>query len=304
MEAPQLERKLAAILAADVEGYSRLMHLDEEKTLATLTSHRTIVDALVERAHGQIFGTAGDSVLAEFPSVVHAFQAAVSIQQAMWRANQALPEERRMNFRIGINVGDVLIKNGDIFGDGVNIAARLEALADVGGICISRGVRDHLRDRVEAGFEDLGEQVFKNISRPLRVFRVLFDPAGEPLLEMMAATDGPPEAEMSVQQAMSRDETDQGEGAHVEVAFWQSVQDSDTVSEYRLYLSRFPQGQFAELAKMRIENGGTAQFDPAVEVAFWESVRDRSNPQLIQAYLAKYPDGQFSEIAKIMLAAL
>ncbi|MDP9813143.1 class 3 adenylate cyclase [Rhizobium tibeticum] len=139
------------------------MNVDEEQTLATLTSHRTIVDALIENAHGQIFGTAGDSVLAEFPSIVHAFNSAVAIQQAMWRANQELPEDRRMNFRIGINVGDVLVKNGDIFGDGVNIAARLEGLADVGGICVSRGVRDHLRDRVDATFEDLGEHSIRTL---------------------------------------------------------------------------------------------------------------------------------------------
>lgn len=140
------------------------MNVDEEQTLATLTSHRSIVDALIEKAHGQIFGTAGDSVLAEFPSIVHAFQSAVAIQQAMWRANQSLPEDRRMDFRIGINVGDVLVKNGDIFGDGVNIAARLEALADVGGICVTRGVRDHLRDRVDATFEDWVSRASRTLS--------------------------------------------------------------------------------------------------------------------------------------------
>ena len=148
MEAPPLERKLAAILAADVEGYSRLMNANEEETLATLTSHRTIIDGIIENARGQIFGTAGDSVLAEFPSIVHAFKAAVAIQQAIWHANRSLVDERKMRFRIGINVGDVLVKEGEIFGDGVNIAARLQGLADVGGICVTRGVRDHMRDRI------------------------------------------------------------------------------------------------------------------------------------------------------------
>jgi class 3 adenylate cyclase len=168
MESPPLERKLAAILAADVEGYSRLMHADEERTLATLTAHREIVDNLILGAHGQIFGTAGDSVLAEFPSVVEAFHCAVAIQQALAKANAVLPPEQRMQFRIGINIGDVMVKEGDIFGDGVNIAARLEGLAEPGGICVTRGVRDHLRDRVDIPFEDLGEHSVKNISRPMR----------------------------------------------------------------------------------------------------------------------------------------
>lgn len=112
MEAPPLERKLAAIVEADVVGYSRLMNADEEQTLATLTSHRTIIDGLIEIPHGQIFGTAGDSVLAELPSIVHASHCAVAIQQAMWRANRSLADDRKMNFRIGINVGDVLAKEG------------------------------------------------------------------------------------------------------------------------------------------------------------------------------------------------
>src|SRR5690606_31471742 len=120
------ERRLAAILAADIAGYSRLMHEDEEGTLATLTAHRLIVDRIVRRARGEIFGTAGDSVLAEFPSVVEAFQAAVAMQQALAKANAGLPEARRMSFRVGINVGDVIVRGEDIFGDGVNVAARVE----------------------------------------------------------------------------------------------------------------------------------------------------------------------------------
>ncbi|MGO8005442.1 adenylate/guanylate cyclase domain-containing protein [Rhizobium ruizarguesonis] len=301
MEAPPLERKLAAILAADVEGYSRLMNVDEEQTLATLTSHRSIVDALIEKAHGQIFGTAGDSVLAEFPSIVHAFQSAVAIQQAMWRANQSLPEDRRMDFRIGINVGDVLVKNGDIFGDGVNIAARLEALADVGGICVTRGVRDHLRDRVDATFEDLGEQSVKNIVRPLRVFRVIFDPEGESMLDV-APLSGERSEFSSMEQSLQHDSDSDDEAGRIEVAFWESVQESDEPAEYLLYLKRFPAGQFAELACARLENGGTGEHDPRVQVAFWETVRDTDNPEMIEAYLAKYPHGQFSDLANILLA--
>ena len=178
MEAPPLERKLVAILAADVVGYSRLMHDDEERTLATLTSHRSIVDELIAEGRGEIAGTAGDSVLAEFASVVDAVRCAVSIQQAVAKANEPLPVESRMSFRIGINVGDVMVKDGDIFGDGVNVAARLEGIAEPGGICVTRGVRDHLRDRMEYKFEDLGEHRVKNIARPVRAFRVWFDPDG------------------------------------------------------------------------------------------------------------------------------
>lgn len=179
IEAPPLERKLAAILAADVEGYSRLMHVDEERTLATLTTHRKIVDDLITAGRGQISGTAGDGLLAEFASVIDAFYCAIAIQQALAVANADLPDEAKMLFRIGINVGDVMVKDDGIFGDGVNIAARVEALAEPGGICVTRGVRDHLRDRMDTEFEDLGEHGVKNIPRSVRVFRVLFDPLGK-----------------------------------------------------------------------------------------------------------------------------
>ena len=175
MEAPPLERKLVAILAADIQGYSRLMGIDEEATLATLSAHRAIADALIAQRGGRICGTAGDSILAEFASVFAAVQCAVEIQRDLNQANQALGEERRMWFRIGINIGDGMVKDGDIFGDGVNIAARLESLAEPGGICISRGVHDHVRRKLHYGFEDLGEQSVKNIAQPIRVFRLIPD---------------------------------------------------------------------------------------------------------------------------------
>ncbi|RDJ03333.1 adenylate cyclase [Rhizobium grahamii] len=295
MEAPPLERKLAAILVADIEGYSRLMHDDEEQTLATLTSHRAIVDQIIERAHGQIFGSAGDSVLAEFPSIVHAFRSAVAIQQAIRIANEALPEQRRMHFRIGINIGDVLVKDGDIFGDGVNIAARLEALADVGGICVTRGVRDHLRDRVAATFEDLGEHSVKNIARPLRVFRVIFN-GGE-----QGIVDDEPHSEENPAARRARSKSADVEPDHVEVTFWESVQQSDDPAEYRLYLERFPKGQFAALAEERLAKGGTSERDPAIEVAFWETASQSGSDEMVTAYLQKYPEGQFASLAKIML---
>jgi adenylate cyclase len=144
MEAPPLERKLVAILAADVASYSRLMEIDEEGTLATLSAFRLVTDGLISRHEGRICGTAGDSILAAFSSALAAVQCAVDIQNELARANNDLEKDRRMQFRIGINVGDVMLKDGDIFGDGVNIAARLEGLADPGGICISRGIHDHV----------------------------------------------------------------------------------------------------------------------------------------------------------------
>jgi len=162
MEAPPVERRLAAILAADVEGYSRLMHGDEEATMATLSARRAVVDEVIVRHRGRIANTAGDSVLAEFVSVLDAVRCAVEIQEALERRNETEPGARRMRFRIGINVGDVMVKDGDIFGNGVNVAARLEGLVRGGEICISRGVYDHLHHRGGMSFEDLGEQLVKH----------------------------------------------------------------------------------------------------------------------------------------------
>ena len=133
----RVERRLAAIFAADVAGYSRLMEQDEVGTLRTLTAYREIMDRLIAEHGGRIANTAGDSVLAEFPSAVDAVQCAVAVQEALAQANQEIPEDRRLQFRIGIHVGDVMVSGGDLLGDGVNIAARLQALADPGGVCLS-----------------------------------------------------------------------------------------------------------------------------------------------------------------------
>ena len=180
MEAPTLDRRLVAILAADVEGYSRLMALDEEAALATLSAHRAIADELIVAFRGRIANTAGDSVLAEFASVVDAVRCAMEIQRKIAAANDELLEARQMQFRIGINVGDVMVKNGDIFGDGVNVAARLQSLADAGGICVSRGVRDSIRhlaasasrtwvSRLSRTSRDpSGRSVLRSIERPWR----------------------------------------------------------------------------------------------------------------------------------------
>ena len=175
-----VERKLTAILCADVHGYSRLMEGDEEATLATLTCHRKIIDSLIERHHGRFVNSAGDSVLAEFASVVEAVNCAVDIQTALKAENAKLPPERRMEFRIGVNLGDVMAEGEQIYGDGVNVAARLESLADPGGICISGTVHEQIQDKLALGYQDSGEQTVKNIARPVRVWRVLLNGSASP----------------------------------------------------------------------------------------------------------------------------
>jgi class 3 adenylate cyclase/TolB-like protein len=164
-------RRLAAILAADVAGYARLMGADEEGTLDRLkTLYRELVDPMLEEHRGRLVKTTGDGLLVEFSSVVDAVRCAVDLQRAMIERNAEIPEDMRIVFRIGVNLGDVIIDNGDIYGDGVNIAARLETLAEPGGICVSRAVRNQIRDKLPYAFEDIGEQNVKNIARPVRTY--------------------------------------------------------------------------------------------------------------------------------------
>ena len=173
MAEARVERRLAAILAADVAGYSRLMGTDEEGTLRRLRRHRKeLVDPKIAEHRGHIVKTTGDGMLVEFVSVVDAVRCAVDIQRGMAERNVEVPAERRIEFRIGINVGDIISDDNDIYGDGVNVAARLEALADPGGIMVSRNVHDQVRDKLSFGFEDMGEQTVKNIARPIGVHRV------------------------------------------------------------------------------------------------------------------------------------
>jgi adenylate cyclase len=173
MSGERLERRLAAILAADVAGYSALMGADEEGTLAALKAiHRELGDPKIAEHRGRIVKTTGDGLLVEFQSVVDAVRCAVELQRAMAEHNKDVPAEGRIKFRIGIHQGDIIVEDGDIFGDGVNLAARLEALAEPSGICVSRVVRDEVRDKLDVAFDDLGEQQVKNISRRVRAFAV------------------------------------------------------------------------------------------------------------------------------------
>ena len=169
------ERKLAAILAADVVGYSRLMEADEAATLAALKACRETMAKLISEYRGRIVGTAGDSVLAEYGSAVTAVDCAVRIQRRLTERNAGLPEERRMRFRIGLNVGDVLVEGDDLFGEGINIAARLEGLAEPGGILISGSVFDQVRNKLAVAFDYVGPLSVKNISESVPAWRVLLD---------------------------------------------------------------------------------------------------------------------------------
>jgi TolB-like protein/class 3 adenylate cyclase len=166
------ERRLAAIFAADIEGYSRLMGADEVSTLQALTDRRGILDALISTHHGRIANTAGDSVLAEFASAVDAVKCAVEAQAALAHANAPLSPNRHINFRIGVHVGDVMVRSGDLFGDGVNIAARLQTLAQAGGVCISGVAHDQVRKILPLAFTDLGAQPVKNIEEPIRAYAI------------------------------------------------------------------------------------------------------------------------------------
>jgi class 3 adenylate cyclase len=316
LEAPRLERKLVAILAADVEGYSRHMERDEAATLATLSAHRLVVDELIAVHNGRITGTAGDSVLAEFASVVDALDCAVKIQDDLAAANQTLPDEHRLRLRIGINVGDVMVKDGDIFGDGVNIAARLESLAEAGGICISRGVRDHVRKMGRYAFEDLGEQVVKNIDQPIRAFRLraadasAAPAAATPPRPSRAADPGLSDGPVLRQAALSADEA-----AELELSFWESIKESRDPIEFAAYLERYPAGAFTALAEARRQAlldqaaapAETAAADAevsAVELAFWDTIKDSANPEMYSAYLERYPEGAFAALAKFRLEEL
>ena len=167
-----MKRKIAAIFAADIAGYSRLVAEDEEETLRRMASYRQVTDDFIAKCGGRIFNTAGDAVLAEFPSAVEAVRCAIDIQESLRTRNMAYPPSRQMSFRIGITIGDVVERDGDLLGDGVNIAARLEGLAEVGGICISRAVHEQVANKLSVQFADIGAQEVKNIPTPVHAYMV------------------------------------------------------------------------------------------------------------------------------------
>ncbi len=184
MDLPSVERKLTTILHADVHGYSRLMGADEVATLRTLTAYRQVTDPLIQQHRGRVVGSAGDSILAEFASVVEAVQCAIEIQQTLKAKNNELSPDRRMEFRIGINLGDVMVEGEQIYGDGVNIAARLEGLAEPGGVCIAGAVYEQIKNKLALKYEDLGEQRVKNIAEPVRMWRIRLEESESPKSEV------------------------------------------------------------------------------------------------------------------------
>ena len=179
MDVDHIRRRLAAIMSADVKEYSRLMREDEAATVRILNAYREIMTELIQQHHGRVVDSAGDNLLAEFASVVDAVQSAVAIQKELKVRNAEAQVNRRLEFRIGINLGDVIVEDDRIYGDGVNIAARLEGLADPGGICISRTAFDQIEDKLPLGYEYLGEKIVKNISKPIRAYKVLIEPDEE-----------------------------------------------------------------------------------------------------------------------------
>jgi TolB-like protein len=199
MSEGRVERRLAAILAVDVAGYSRLMGADEEGTLAALRAvRRELGDPKIAEHRGRIVKTTGDGLLVEFASVVDAVRCAVEVQREMVARNAAAPAQRHLEFRMGINVGDIIIEDGDIFGDGVNIAARLEALAEPGGICLSAAAHEQVRDRLDIAFDDLGEQQVKNITRPVRTYAVALGASSRAALPAAASLPLPDKPSLAV----------------------------------------------------------------------------------------------------------
>lgn len=191
------ERKLTTILSADAVGYSRLMARDENATFATLKAYRDLTTGRIASYRGQVVNTAGDSILADFPSVVRAVECAIDIQRMIAERNAALAEDKRMWFRIGINLGDVMVDKGDLFGDGVNVAARLQALADPGGILISGTVFDHVKDKLTVGFDALGAKAVKNIPAEVPVYRVVLEEgAAQPMPVASPTVSGPDPREL------------------------------------------------------------------------------------------------------------
>lgn len=215
MTVQKIERRLAAIMAADVAGYSRLMNLREEATLQRLKSYRAIIDRLINDHRGRIFGSAGDSVIAEFPSSVEAVQCAVAIQQGLNRRNAELSQDRRMLFRIGVNMGDVMIEGNNLYGEAVNVAARLEGLSELGGICISEDVYHQIKNKLKLDCEDLGEREVKNIPEPVHVYKVVIKPESTERLPSMKAPGGLAEQPTLAASAKSKEDGKMPEAVRV-----------------------------------------------------------------------------------------
>jgi hypothetical protein len=273
------------------------MEQDEERTLERLTTRRKLIDGLIETHAGRITGTAGDSVVAEFASAVNAVDCAVKIQRQIIRVNADEADSDDLSFRIGVNVGDVMVKDADIFGDGVNVAARLESLSEPDGVCISRGVHEYVRKLTNYVYADLGEQFVKNIEQPVRAYRIVFE-NGEPVF----SNSDLPNTQLP--------DLETGEPPEYELAFWESIRDGNVAAEFEAYLEKYPEGAFVALATERLKVLSKKESTPEVpdadpvELAYWESIKDSSSPEMFQAYLDTYADGAFVEIARLKVEEL
>jgi class 3 adenylate cyclase len=256
-----IKRKLAAILSADVAGYSRLMGANEEGTLRLLAAHRAIIDSIIDLHDGRVVNTAGDSVLAEFTSPVEAVRAAAEIQDALKTRNASLPEESRMQFRIGVHLGDVMIKGDDLLGDGVNVAARLQAVAEPGGICISGSIFDQIEGKLSLHFQDIGEQSLKNIARPVRALMLRGstaaaaprpEPARPRRRGLLVAVAVVALAVIAAGAYLGGLVPDPGGRARRDAVAWDAVRDARDVAALEGYLGAHPDGAHAGEARARI----------------------------------------------------
>ena len=272
--ADAVNRKLAAILAADATNYSGLVARDEESALRALAIRRAAIDAAITGHCGRIFATAGDSVLAEFSSPVQAVRAAIEMQRLLKEADGASPPSPPMRFRVGVNVGDVVVDGANILGNGVNVAVRLENLAAPGGICVSANVRDHVLGKVDCRFQDLGTQFLKNIPRPVRAYQVIADSIGQEsylshlrwfskqtalgvavaaLVIAVVWHFASPAADEPAPEPVATAPVVSANAKREELVYWETIRQTSDPAELRNYLTKYPHGTFAELAQTRLE---------------------------------------------------
>ena len=302
----QMERRLVAILDADAVGYSRWMGVDEEAAFAALSERREIIDSTIVERCGRIFGSAGDSVVAEFPSSVEATRCAVEIQIELGKLNEDLPEGERMAFRIGVNFGDVIAENGDLLGDGVNVAARIEGLAPAGGVCISRQVAEQISGKLQAAFVRAGRHRLKNIDRPIEVWCWPPECAGvlrrsaaswrrAAALGVLAAA-----AALGAVYVVVNTGKDMPSLIGLGIAMKDAAKARLPVDEEQK-AAQGERGRTEEQKRLEELRKVTALQEKAnnlaAEIAYWNSVKDSGNPTLLQSYLDRFPAGIYATLA-------
>jgi class 3 adenylate cyclase len=298
------ERHLAAILASDVVGYSHRMEQDEVGTLGRLRDIRhNLIEPKVVEHRGRVFKTMGDGFLAEFVSVLEAVHCAVDIQRLIAARNLDLPEDNRLLLRMGINLGDVFHEGDDVFGDGVNIAARLESIAPPGGIYISRAACDSIRDRLAFAFEDLGEHQVKNITRPIHVFGVRIDDTVEGDANVAPANVPSPRRRADGRKFIGVISALAAAAVGL-IVVWAYLSNSLSRHQTSATLQTLPQSAPAPQPVLSPESKGPAQNAVDSELVFWQSISSSNNVGDFEEYLAKYPDGRFAGLARNRVATL